>query len=77
LSARLPRDFQLDPTRLDARGCGDITYIATEEGWLYLATVIDIASRCVAGCATADHLRTDLVAMPSRPPAASVAPPVR
>ena len=56
------RDFQPDPAGLDARWCGDITYIPTEEGWLYLATVIDIASRRVVGWATADHLRTDLVA---------------
>ncbi|MEU0147716.1 DDE-type integrase/transposase/recombinase [Streptomyces sp. NPDC006288] len=41
---------------------GDITYVPTEEGWLYLATVIDIASRRVVGWATAGHLRTDLVA---------------
>ena len=32
------------------------------EGWLYLATVIDIASRRVVGFALADHLRTELVA---------------
>jgi putative transposase len=32
------------------------------EGWLYLATVIDIASRRVVGFALADHLRTGLVA---------------
>ncbi|WEH37242.1 IS3 family transposase [Streptomyces sp. AM 4-1-1] len=50
------------PHRLDARWCGHITYIPTEKGWLYLATVIDIASRRVVGWATADHLRTDLVA---------------
>ncbi|MET8103103.1 IS3 family transposase, partial [Streptomyces sp. NPDC005236] len=56
------RDFRPDPAGLDARWCGDITYIATDEGWLYLATVIDIASRRVVGWATADHLRTDLVA---------------
>ncbi|MEU3189040.1 IS3 family transposase [Streptomyces sp. NPDC006923] len=58
----IARDFQPDPTRLDARWCGDITYIPTGEGWLYLATVIDIASRRVVGWATADHMRTDLVA---------------
>jgi transposase InsO family protein len=52
------RDFRPDATALDARWCGDITYIPTEEGWLYLATVIDIASRRVVGWATADHLRT-------------------
>ncbi|RPK33395.1 Integrase core domain protein [Streptomyces sp. ADI93-02] len=56
------RDFQPGRAGLDARWCGDITYIPTEEGWLYLATVIDIASRRVVGWATADQLRTDLVA---------------
>ncbi|MEW2115278.1 IS3 family transposase [Streptomyces sp. NPDC005474] len=56
------RDFRPDGTALDARWCGDITYIPTDEGWLYLATVIDIASRRVVGWATADRLRTDLVA---------------
>ncbi|MER6218885.1 IS3 family transposase [Streptomyces sp. NPDC048387] len=56
------RDFQPDPAAVDTRWCGDITYIATDEGWLYLATVIDIASRRVVGWATADHLRTELVA---------------
>ncbi|WP_419992669.1 IS3 family transposase [Streptomyces boninensis] len=54
------RDFAT-ATRLDARWCGDITYIPTDQGWLYLATVIDIASRKVVGWATADHLRTSLV----------------
>lgn len=58
----IARDFQPDPTGLDARWCGDITYIPTDEGWLYLATVIDIASRRVVGWATADHMRTELVA---------------
>ncbi|MFF4410729.1 DDE-type integrase/transposase/recombinase [Streptomyces sp. NPDC001404] len=56
------RDFTPDPAALDTRWCGDITYIPTGEGWLYLATVIDIASRRVVGWATADHLRTELVA---------------
>ncbi|WP_432927968.1 IS3 family transposase [Microbispora sp. CA-135349] len=56
------RDFQPDSAEIDTRWCGDITYIATDEGWLYLATVIDIASRRVVGWATADHLRTELVA---------------
>ena len=47
---------------LDARYVGDITYIATWEGWAYLATVIDLASRRVVGWALADHMRTELVA---------------
>jgi putative transposase len=46
---------------IDRRYCGDITYIATWEGWAYLATVIDLASRKVVGWAMADHMRTELV----------------
>ncbi len=46
---------------LDAAYVGDITYIATWEGWAYLATVIDLASRRVVGWALADHMRTELV----------------
>ena len=46
---------------LDARYVGDVTYIATWEGWAYLATVIDLASRRVVGWALADHMRTELV----------------
>jgi transposase InsO family protein len=63
---------------LDTRWCGDITYIATWEGWAYLATVIDLASRRVVGWALADHMRTDLVedalrmAVHHRRPAAGV-----
>jgi putative transposase len=45
---------------LDRRWCGDITYIRTWEGWAYLATVIDLASRRVVGWALGDHMRTDL-----------------
>jgi transposase InsO family protein len=56
------RDFTTNPEEVDTRWCGDITYINTWEGWLYLATVIDLASRRVVGWATADHLRTDLPA---------------
>ena len=46
---------------LDARYVGDITYVATWEGWAYLATVIDLASRRVVGWAMADHMRTELI----------------
>ncbi|MBE1491007.1 transposase InsO family protein [Plantactinospora soyae] len=55
------RDFTTSAVDVDTRWCGDISYINTWEGWLYLATVIDLASRRVVGWATADHLRTDLV----------------
>lgn len=46
---------------IDRRYVGDITYIATWEGWAYLATVIDLASRKIVGWALADHMRTELV----------------
>jgi transposase InsO family protein len=51
------RDFAVNAAAVNTRWCGDITYIATWEGWLYLATVIDIASRRVVGFALAEHLR--------------------
>ena len=40
---------------------GDITYLPTEEGWLYLATVLDLHTREIVGHALAPHMRTDLV----------------
>jgi len=55
------RDFAVNAAAVNTRWCGDITYVPTWEGWLYLATVIDIASRRVVGFALAEHLRTELV----------------
>lgn len=53
------RDFTADaPGR---KLVGDITYIPTWEGWLYLATVLDCYSKKVVGYAMADHMRTSLV----------------
>jgi putative transposase len=40
---------------------GDISYLRTWEGWLYLATVIDAHSRRVIGWAIDEHMRSDLV----------------
>jgi transposase InsO family protein len=40
---------------------GDITYLPTGEGWLYLATVIDLHTREVVGHAMAEHMRASLV----------------
>ena len=48
-------------TELDRRSVGDITYAMTWEGWAYLATVIDLASRRGVGWALADHRRTELI----------------
>jgi putative transposase len=44
----------------DQKWFGDITYIRTWEGWLYLAVIIDAYSRKVVGWAMTDHLRTEL-----------------
>jgi putative transposase len=52
---------QWDTGVLDGIWVGDVTYLRTWEGWLYLATVIDAHSRRVIGWAIADHMRTDLV----------------
>jgi transposase InsO family protein len=57
----IKRAFLPEAHELDAVWCGDITYIRTWEGWLYLATVIDLASRRVVGFAMADHMRAELV----------------
>jgi putative transposase len=38
----------------------DITYVETDQGWLYLATVMDLYSRRIVGWAMEDHLRADL-----------------
>jgi putative transposase len=43
------------------RMVGDITYLKTGEGWLYLATVIDLATRMVVGWQLAVHMRTSLI----------------
>ena len=40
---------------------GDITYIYTQEGWLYLAVVIDLFSRQVVGWSMVEHMRAKLV----------------
>jgi putative transposase len=54
----LNRDFA--PAAPDRVWAGDITYIGTAEGWLYLAVVLDLFSRRVVGWAIADHLRSEL-----------------
>jgi len=59
-----PRDLLRRDFTATAPGCklvGDITYVRTWEGWLYLATVIDCFNKEVIGYAMAEHLRTDLV----------------
>ena len=54
----LNRNFATDaPNRA---WVGDITYVRTHEGWLYLATLIDLFSRRVIGWAVDDNMETDL-----------------
>ena len=40
---------------------GDITYIPTDEGWLYLAGILDLYSRRLAGWAMSQHIDTELI----------------
>ena len=55
----LNRDFYASAP--DTKYVGDITYISTGEGWLYLATVIDLYSRKVVGWSMADNMKVSLV----------------
>ena len=52
---------QFEPCEPDRVWVADISSIATGEGWLYLAAVLDLGSRMIVGWATADHLRSELV----------------
>ena len=40
---------------------GDITYLKTGQGWLYMATVIDLCTRMVVGLSFSEHMTADLV----------------
>ena len=50
-----------DPDQLDVAWCGDVTYIPTDEGWLYLASVLELASRHLLGWSMGDHHDAGLV----------------
>jgi transposase InsO family protein len=57
----LDREFvQLAPNKVWVT---DITYIWTEEGWLYLAVVIDLFSSAVVGWATSKRITAELVCL--------------
>lgn len=56
---RVNRDFTAEAP--GEKMVGDITYIPTWEGWLYLATVIDCATRKIVGWAMDDNYRTPLI----------------
>jgi putative transposase len=54
-------DRQFNPSRPNEVWLGDITYIWTREGWLYLAAVEDLYSRMVVGWSMAEHMESRLV----------------
>src|SRR6187401_3016588 len=55
----LNREF--NPPAPDSVWASDITYVATDEGWLYLAVIIDLFSRQVVGWSMKPHMKRDLV----------------
>jgi len=54
----LKRDFEAE--RPNEKWLADITYIPTQEGWLYLAVTLDLYSRRVVGWAMSDRMTSDL-----------------
>ena len=56
----LNRRFRDAKWEIDDVWIGDITYIPTGEGWVYLATMIDLVSKKVVGWSIADHMRDEL-----------------
>ena len=56
---RLNQDFSA--TAPNQKWVGDITYLSTDEGWLYLAVIIDLFSRQVIGWAMAERMTANLV----------------
>ena len=55
----LPQDFAVSAP--DQAWCGDITYITTDEGWLYLAGLKDLYSGEIVGYAMSERMTKDLV----------------
>jgi len=56
----LARRFDVNGMALNQVWVSDITYVPTQQGWVYLATVLDLASRRVIGWAMRDTLDTEL-----------------
>ena len=56
-----PVGRRFHPGAPDVAWCQDITYIATGEGWLFLASTLDLGSRRLLGYSMAEHMRTELV----------------
>ena len=60
-------DRRFDGWQVNQAWLGDITYIATGEGWLYLACVMDLASRRIVGWSMSDRIKADLVCQALKP----------
>jgi putative transposase len=54
-------DRQFEQETINQTWVSDITYVATDQGWLYVASVMDLCSRRIIGWSTAEHLRAELV----------------
>ena len=54
-------DRNFNPEQANQAWCGDISYVKTSSGFLYLATVIDLFSRRVVGWSVQNHMRAELV----------------
>lgn len=54
-------DRRFDGWAVNRAWVADITYVATLEGWLYLAVVMDLASRRIVGWSMSDRIKADLV----------------
>jgi len=54
-------DRRFDGWRVNQAWVADITYIATGEGWLYLACIMDLASRRIVGWSMRDRITAELV----------------
>jgi putative transposase len=55
-------DRQFTAEAPNQKWVSDITYIPTDQGWLYLAGVMDLYSRKIVGWSMADHMKTELAA---------------
>ena len=54
-------DRRFDGWRVNQAWVADITYIATGEGWLYLAVIMDLASRRIVGWSMSERIKAELV----------------
>jgi len=55
----LNREFEVETA--DSVWCADITYIPTAAGFVYLAAIIDLATKMIVGWSMATHMRTELI----------------